>query len=142
MACVRRMAVGAVLLNEEGRVLLVLNRGHGRSYWSLPKGSCEDGEPLVATLRREVREETGLQVEPGEMAFVTEWFVANRQEWFLQTYFTARITGGELGVQDDEDVTRVEWVLPGELRKYMNYRPWIEPLLTWLDDRRPRYHLF
>ncbi|MFZ5817330.1 MAG: NUDIX hydrolase [Bacillota bacterium] len=142
MACVRRLAVGAVLLNEEGEVLLVLNRGHGRSHWSLPKGSCEDGEPLVETLRREVREETGLEVEVAEMAFVTEWLVASRQEWFLQVYFHARITGGELGVQEDEDVIRVQWVNPREIRQYMNHRPWVEPLVTWLEERRPRYHLF
>lgn len=142
MVCVRRMAVGAVLLDESGRVLLVLNRSHGRSHWSLPKGSCEQGEPLVETLRREVREETGLLVEPIEMAFVTEWFMAGRREWYLQFYFHARIVGGRLGVQaGDEDVTQVRWVAPAEIRQYMNYKPWTEPLLRWLEERRPRYHL-
>jgi len=142
MSCVRRLAVGAVLLNPEGQVLLVLNRRQGRSHWSLPKGSCEDGEPLVETLTREVREETGLEVEPVEMAFITEWFVASRQEWFLQFYFHARITGGTLGVQEDEEVTQVKWVAPREIRQHMSYRPWTEPLFTWLEERRPRYHLF
>lgn len=142
MVCERRMAVGAVLLDPNGKVLLVLNRSHGRSHWSLPKGSCEDGEPLVQTLRREVREETGLLVEPVEMAFVTEWFMASRQEWYLQFYFHARVVGGRLGVQaGDEDVTQVKWVAPTEIRHYMNYRPWTEPLLRWLEERRPRYHL-
>lgn len=143
MACVRRMAVGAVLVNDEGQVLLVRNRGHGRSHWSLPKGSCEEGEALLQTLKREVREETGLDVEMVELAFVTEWFVAGRQEWYLQFYFHARITGGILGVQEeDEDVTQVKWVAPREVRQYMNYRPWVEPLFVWLEERRPRYHLF
>jgi 8-oxo-dGTP diphosphatase len=141
VACVRRLAVGAVLLSGEGKVLLVRNRGHGRAHWSLPKGSCEDGEALVQTLKREVKEETGLDVEPVDLAFVTEWFVAGRQEWYLQFYFHARITGGLLGVQDDEDVTQVKWVARHEVRQYMNYRPWVEPLFQWLDERRPRYHL-
>jgi 8-oxo-dGTP diphosphatase len=137
------MAVGAVILNSEGEVLLVYNSGHGRSHWSLPKGSCEEGEPLLETLRREVREETGLTVEMEELAFVTEWLVASRQEWFLQFYFHARITGGTLGVQAaDEDVTQVRWVPPAEIRRYMHYRPWVQPLLIWLEERRPRYHLF
>lgn len=135
--------MGAVLLNEEGKVLLVCNRGHGRSHWSLPKGSCEEGEALVQTLKREVKEETGLDVEMVELAFATEWFVAGRQEWYLQFYFHARIVGGEAAVQeDDEDVTQVKWVAPREVRQYMNYRPWVEPLFTWLSERRPRYHLF
>lgn len=143
MACVRRMAVGAVLLNEEGKVLLVRNRGRGRAHWSLPKGSCEDGESVLHTLKREVKEETGLDVEMEELAFVTEWFVMGRQEWYLQFYFHARIVGGVLGVQEqDEDVTQVQWVARPQVRQYMNYRPWVEPLFTWLDERRPRYHLF
>lgn len=143
MACVRRMAVGAILLNEEGKVLLVRNRGHGRAHWSLPKGSCEDGESVLQTLKREVKEETGLDVEMQELAFITEWFVVGRQEWYLQFYFYARVVGGVLGVQaDDEDVTQVKWVAPKQIRQYMNYRPWVEPLFAWLEERRPRYHLF
>jgi 8-oxo-dGTP diphosphatase len=143
MACVRRMAVGAVLVDEQGRILLVRNAGHGRPHWSLPKGSCELGESLGETLRREVKEETGLEVAMVDLAFVTEWYVAARQEWYLQLYFHARITGGVLGVQaEDEDVVQVQWVHPSEIRRYMNYRPWIEPLLTWLQERRPRYHVF
>lgn len=143
MACVRRMAVGAVVLNEDGKVLLVYNRGQNRSHWSLPKGSCESGEALHQTLTREVKEETGLHVELEDLAFVTEWFVASRGEWFLQFYFHARVVGGELGVQTtDEDVTQVKWVAPADIRQYMNYRPWIAPLLAWLKERRPRYHQF
>jgi len=143
VGCVRRLAVGAVLLDEEGRILLVRNRGHGRPHWSLPKGSCEDGEPLTQTMEREVKEETGLTVEMVELAFVTEWFVVGRQEWYLQFYFHSRVTGGVLGVQEqDEDVLQVKWVSPAEMRQYMNYRPWVEPLFTWLSERRPRYHLF
>lgn len=143
MACVRRMAVGAVVLNGENKVLLVYNRGHGRSHWSLPKGSCEEGEALAQTLKREVKEETGLDVELEELAFVSEWFVGGRQEWYLQFYFYVRVTGGVLAVQAaDEDVTQVKWVAPREIRQYMNYRPWVEPLLHWLEERRPRYHLF
>jgi len=142
MACVRRLAVGAVILNPGGEVLLVYNRGHGRSHWSLPKGSCEEGEPLVQTMTREVKEETGLDVEMAELAFVTEWFVASRKEWFLQFYFHVRVTGGTLAVQAmDEDVTQVKWVAPGEIRRYMSYRPWVDPLFAWLQERRPRYHL-
>jgi 8-oxo-dGTP diphosphatase len=143
MACVRRMAVGAILLNDEGQILLVRNLVRGRLHWSLPKGSCEEGESVMATLTREVKEETGLDVEMVELAFVTEWFVLSRQEWYLQFYFYAKIVGGILGPQaDDEDVIAVKWVAPKHLRQHMSYRPWAEPLFKWLEERRPRYHLF
>ncbi len=143
MTCVRRLAVGAVVLNAKDEVLLVFNRGPNRSHWSLPKGSCEVGEPLKETLIREVKEETGLDVELDEMAFVTEWYMATRKEWYLQFYFSVKVVAGEAGVQlTDDDVTAVRWVPQDQIRTFMNYRPWVEPLLNWLKERRPGYHLF
>lgn len=139
----RWLAVGALIFEHE-RILLVYNRRPGGGgHWSLPKGSSEDGEPLIETLRREALEETGLTVEPVELAFITEFFVPPRREWYLQHYFLARPVGGTAGVQPrDQDVTAVRWVTPRELPSLLTFRPWQEPLLTWLRERRPRYHLF
>lgn len=139
----RMVAVGAVLEDAQGRILLVQNRRRGGSHWSLPKGSCEEGEALVATLRREVLEETGLTVNPVEMAFVTEWQATGRNEWYLQFYFWAQVVSGQAAVQpEDEDVVAVRWVTPEELPQFMAYRPWLQPLQQWLRERRTRYHLF
>lgn len=137
------MAVGAIILNEN-KVLLVYNRRPGGGgHWSLPKGSCETGEPLVETLRREVQEETGLLVDPVELAFVSEFFVSTRREWYLQHYFHVQVTGGVPGVQaKDPDVTAVKWVPVRSLGQHLTFRPWLEPLQAWLAERRPRYHLF
>ncbi|SNR89436.1 NUDIX domain-containing protein [Geodermatophilus saharensis] len=61
MAC-----VGAVVLDDAGRLLLVRRRNApGRGLWSVPGGRVEPGESLVAAVAREVREETGLQVRVG-----------------------------------------------------------------------------
>jgi ADP-ribose pyrophosphatase YjhB (NUDIX family) len=61
-----RLAVGAVVLRGDGAVLLVQRaRPPLEGAWSLPGGKVEAGESLAEALRREVREETGLDVEPG-----------------------------------------------------------------------------
>lgn len=57
---VNLLGAAALILNERGDLLL--QRLAVRNIWSLPGGLCELGEPVLHTLKREVREETGLEV--------------------------------------------------------------------------------
>jgi 8-oxo-dGTP diphosphatase len=59
--------VGAVVLDAEGRLLVVRRRfAPSAGRWSLPGGRVERGESLTAAVQREVLEETGLRVQVGE----------------------------------------------------------------------------
>ena len=53
------------LVIEDDRILLLNQDTDAARSWSLPGGKVEDGETLAAALVREMREETGLEVEPG-----------------------------------------------------------------------------
>jgi 8-oxo-dGTP diphosphatase len=53
-------------------VLLVHRTGSGADDWVLPGGTPRPGESMAACARREVREETGLDVNPDRVAFVLE----------------------------------------------------------------------
>ncbi len=57
----KRMGSAAVIMNDEGKVLLV-KHNYGRFNWELPGGYAEQYESLEETAVREVFEETGLQV--------------------------------------------------------------------------------
>ena len=67
------VGVGAVVLDADGRVLLV-KRGHEplKGEWSLPGGGVELGETLEAALAREVLEETGVTVDVGPVVEVLD----------------------------------------------------------------------
>jgi ADP-ribose pyrophosphatase YjhB (NUDIX family) len=81
---------------EDGCILLLnQDTGTGRS-WSLPGGKVEDGETLAAALVREMREETGLDVEPGRLLYVCDHLPGNGTH-VVHLTFDARRVGGIIG---------------------------------------------
>jgi ADP-ribose pyrophosphatase YjhB (NUDIX family) len=56
--------VSGIILDEQGRVLLLKHRFWTKQRWGLPGGLANHGETLAATLRRELREEAALEVKP------------------------------------------------------------------------------
>ncbi len=132
-----RIGVGCVVLRGD-TVLLVRERGR----WSLPKGGLEPGELIQDGARRETWEETGLEVEVRDLAFIVE-FRANSWGHHLQFFYVGRETGGTLGPRDpDQEVQEARFVPIRELREYMRFRPRLVALEGWLRDRSARHYVF
>ena len=110
------VGVGAVIVQED-RVLLV-RRGREplKGHWTLPGGMLELGETLVDGAAREVREETGLIVEPLELVELLDRIYREservRYHYVIADYL-CRVTGGKLCAASDADdvrwVERAEW---------------------------------
>jgi 8-oxo-dGTP diphosphatase len=106
------VGVGAILV-DRGRILLV-ERGKEplKGWWSLPGGALETGETLRDAVRREVREETGLEIEPVAVFEIFERILRDldgRPEYhYVLIDYLCRVTGG--GLRPGDDVSRVEWV--------------------------------
>jgi 8-oxo-dGTP diphosphatase len=113
------IGVGAVVL-QHGNVLLV-KRGHEprKGEWSLPGGRVELGESLIEATRREIREETGLDVDVGPLIEVFDRI--HRRDGRVQYHFViadylCTPRGGSLAASDDAEA--VAWVNPEELKAY------------------------
>jgi 8-oxo-dGTP pyrophosphatase MutT (NUDIX family) len=63
----KKLGAAAFIQNAQGHVLLV-KHSYGRLNWELPGGQAEADESIVETALREVREETGLVVQPVRIA--------------------------------------------------------------------------
>lgn len=110
------VGVGGVVV-EKGRVLLV-RRGTEpmKGHWSLPGGLVEVGESLTAGVVRELKEETGLVVEPVELVELLDRIHKEgdivRYHYVIADYL-CKVMGGELQAASDADavrwVERAEW---------------------------------
>ena len=121
--------VGAVVRDGSGRLLLVL-RGHAPAAgtWSLPGGRVESGESDAQALRREVAEETGLEVEVGSQVGTVV-----REGPGAVTYeihdFACTVTGGTLAAGDD--AADVRWSADVEVRRLPCSPGLVETLTSW-----------
>lgn len=105
------VTAGAVITDNQGRVLLLKHRFRPGTGWGMPGGFMQKGEQPEEALRRELREEVGLEVDQVEL-FTTRAFNVPRQ---VEIVFTARAIGdtNELNFE----IQKAAWFLFNELPK-------------------------
>jgi ADP-ribose pyrophosphatase YjhB (NUDIX family) len=103
---------------EDGRVLLARRAAEPfEGRWDIPGGFLEEGENPIDGLQRELKEETGLEVEPQRFlgAWMDRYGGDSTAEATLNLYWTARIVAGNPHPADD--VSELRWfdrdALPG-----------------------------
>lgn len=105
-------SAGAVVTDERGRVLLLKHVFRAGSGWGIPGGFIDTGEQPEAAVRREVLEETGVELETVELALVR----AVKHVKHLEIIFRCRARGQQQKAEARSlEINRLEWFALHEL---------------------------
>ncbi len=110
MTLLPRIGVGVVVVRDGDILLVRRSTDPGRGKWAVPGGRVEAGERLRAAAIREAREETGLEVAVGAVAWEGEVDIPGPPGPFRYAIvdFEATITGGVLAAGSDAE--DAQWV--------------------------------
>ncbi len=113
--CPIMVGVGAVIQDSAGRVLLVKHKpergGFWQGRWICPGGALEPGETIAEGIKREVAEETQLEIELVSPVLPFERIVKTGDSVTLHVIYIsylARVTGGQL--RTGSDISEALWV--------------------------------
>lgn len=112
-------AAGALITDDAGDVLLV--KPNYRDYWSLPGGILEHGEPPHLGCEREVAEETGLTITPGEL-LVVDWAPPDgvRPRPFMYFVFDGGTLADPRGIRlQAAELDAFRLTRPGEMPRFL-----------------------
>ncbi|MDE1169924.1 MAG: NUDIX domain-containing protein [Verrucomicrobium sp.] len=132
-------AVGALLYNGRGEVLMIQTFKWSH-HWGIPGGKIQGGETAEAAVIREVREETGLELEKVRFARIHDCI--NPPEFYHPAHFilltyTARVAGEDPSVRLNEEADCFRWIRPDEALGL----PLNGPSRTLLEHVRSHPHL-
>ncbi|CAG2167529.1 unnamed protein product [Oppiella nova] len=102
--------VTAVIFNDNMDVLMIQEAHRKcRGQWSLPTGMVDPNEQIIDAIRREVREESGLEMEPTDLVMIENsnafmYLVCN-----FRFIFSGRVIGGQLKSVEDSESIQAKW---------------------------------
>lgn len=121
-----RITGKAVIFNDNNQIALIGNRIH--SFFLLPGGGIENGENIIQGVKRECREETGLEVELTREIGVSEDFrIRDAKHCITIAYFATALSKGTPALTSNEK----------DIGVYLKWFPFSEAL-TLLEDQREK----
>lgn len=111
------IGVGGVIFNGDSVLLALRNQEPGRGQWSLPGGAVELGETLMEALKREIREETSIEIKVGGLIRVLDRIIYDdekrvRYHYVIVDYWGKMVSGN---LQAGSDISEAGFVPLGEI---------------------------
>ena len=109
------IATTAAIIEREGNILLTRRAINPfKGFWCVPGGRIENGEPAMDSVKREVKEETGLDFKPRFFKYFDE--ILPNMDWYAVVLAFSGPARGQ--VRPNEEVSEWKWVKPEEALKH------------------------
>lgn len=124
MEMIQKLVVLGIVENESGEILIsqrfeeILPEVHLK--WDLPGGKNEIGESLEETIKREILEETGLNVEVLELlpkAVSKIWNYEKHKQHTLLFCFRCKLLGGKMHLEDGK-INDLRWINQDKVKEF------------------------
>ena len=124
--------VSVIVIADEGNILLVRHRKGNRLYWVLPGGRLEYGETFEECAIRELKEETGLDVEIEKFCFLSEAIAPDRSRHIVNIYLKGKVVGGTMCLGNEPVLAGVDFIPLSELERITLFPPIAKTILECL----------
>lgn len=106
----KEKSCGAIVYRLDGENIMILMVRHTNGgHWSFPKGHVEQNETEVQTAKREIKEETGIDVEI-DTRFKEKVTYSPKKDVLKDVIFFAAKTDSKEYVRQQEEISKIEWV--------------------------------
>ncbi|MFH1096206.1 MAG: NUDIX hydrolase [Candidatus Desantisbacteria bacterium] len=124
----------AACIIENNKILMIQHKKDDKKYWLLPGGRIEYGETIIQAIKRELIEETGVEISVGKLMFVSDAIPEDNNRHILNMFFEAEIVGGEIRLGDEEILNAVEFIDIDKIDELIIYPLIKEELKQYIKD--------
>ncbi len=125
--------ISVVVINKDNEILLVKHKKGNRKYWVLPGGRLEHGETFKECAVREMKEETGLDVEVERFLFLSEAIAPDRTKHIVNIFLKAKVIGGTIKLGNEPVLAGVDFLAVAELETLALFPPVGKEILECIE---------
>ncbi|CAD8066499.1 unnamed protein product [Paramecium sonneborni] len=115
-----QVGAGGLIINNNQILLIQEKNGAKQGLWGIPGGLVDDGELVAEAAKREVKEETGLDVEPYDCFFFRDLPIANQFQGDLYFVILMRMKNQQQKVQiQEQEIQNFKWVDINNLQEFL-----------------------
>ena len=133
--------VDAVVIENEKLLLVTRKKDPFKGFLTFPGGKVDEGEKVEDAVKRELREETSLDIEPTDILGVYSDPSRNPRGHRISVAFIAKVIGGE--AKPSSDAESIEWLSVNEIKELgfdhnkilKDYRQWRNTKSTYWSSK-------